>query len=173
MFITVQYNVTHVLGERKCLRIQLQRYRIFWTNRQHLCRCFPFGFADEKSDPVNLYQYGPKDAATVFFYLLIAVILHALIQEYILDVSTSTLWYLHLQVFTSRPAARSAGAEEDVRASGDVVSVWCRNIRERKSRLQPLIRGSGRGRSIFVDFFFIPKIKHLFMHRIHKKGSLS
>ncbi|KAF3860699.1 hypothetical protein F7725_000954 [Dissostichus mawsoni] len=40
---------------------------------------------DEKSDPVNLYQYGPKDVATVFFYLLIAVILHALIQEYILD----------------------------------------------------------------------------------------
>lgn len=27
--------------------------------------------------------------ATVFFYLLIGVILHALIQEYILDVSTS------------------------------------------------------------------------------------
>ncbi|KAG7228161.1 hypothetical protein INR49_013445 [Caranx melampygus] len=40
---------------------------------------------DEKSEPVNLYQYGPKDVATVFFYLLIAVILHALIQEYILD----------------------------------------------------------------------------------------
>lgn len=53
--------------------------------------CFSFLvlFADEKSDPVNLYQYGPKDVATVFFYLLIAVILHALIQEYILDVSTS------------------------------------------------------------------------------------
>ncbi|KAG8002543.1 Translocating chain-associated membrane protein 1-like 1 [Nibea albiflora] len=34
---------------------------------------------------VNFYQYGPKDVATVFFYLLIAVILHALIQEYILD----------------------------------------------------------------------------------------
>uniref|UniRef100_A0A8C6Q6Z0 Zgc:113278 n=1 Tax=Nothobranchius furzeri TaxID=105023 RepID=A0A8C6Q6Z0_NOTFU len=40
---------------------------------------------DEISEPVNLYQYGPKDVATVFFYLLIAVILHALIQEYILD----------------------------------------------------------------------------------------
>ncbi|XP_060913341.1 translocating chain-associated membrane protein 1-like 1-like isoform X1 [Labrus mixtus] len=40
---------------------------------------------DEKTEPVNLYQYGPKDMATVFFYLLIAVILHALIQEYILD----------------------------------------------------------------------------------------
>lgn len=39
---------------------------------------------------MNLYQYGPKDMATVFFYLLIAVILHALIQEYILDVSTAT-----------------------------------------------------------------------------------
>uniref|UniRef100_A0A3P9L858 Translocating chain-associated membrane protein n=1 Tax=Oryzias latipes TaxID=8090 RepID=A0A3P9L858_ORYLA len=40
---------------------------------------------DEKSEPVNFYRYGPKDVATVFFYLLIAVILHALIQEYILD----------------------------------------------------------------------------------------
>lgn len=44
---------------------------------------------DDKIEPVNLYQYGPKDVATVFFYLLIAVILHALIQEYVLDVSTS------------------------------------------------------------------------------------
>lgn len=50
---------------------------------------FLFSTADEKIEPVNLYQYGPKDVATVFFYLLIAVILHALIQEYILDVSTS------------------------------------------------------------------------------------
>ncbi|KAM8830844.1 translocating chain-associated membrane protein 1-like 1 [Synchiropus picturatus] len=40
---------------------------------------------DERHDPANFYQYGPKDVATVFFYLLIAVILHALIQEYILD----------------------------------------------------------------------------------------
>lgn len=40
-------------------------------------------------ESANLYEYGPKDVATVFFYLLIAVILHALIQEYILDVSTS------------------------------------------------------------------------------------
>ena len=45
--------------------------------------------SDERAEPVNLYQYGPKDMATVFFYLLIAVILHALIQEYILDVSVS------------------------------------------------------------------------------------
>lgn len=53
-----------------------------------------FYLPDEKMEAVNLYQYGPKDVATVFFYLLIAVILHALIQEYILDVSTSatTSW---------------------------------------------------------------------------------
>lgn len=50
-----------------------------------------FLFADEKSEQVNLYQYGPKDVATVFFYLLIAIILHALIQEYILDVSAWVL----------------------------------------------------------------------------------
>uniref|UniRef100_A0A3B1K136 Translocation associated membrane protein 1 like 1 n=1 Tax=Astyanax mexicanus TaxID=7994 RepID=A0A3B1K136_ASTMX len=41
--------------------------------------------SEEKPEPVNFYQYGPKDIATVFFYLLIAIILHALIQEYVLD----------------------------------------------------------------------------------------
>lgn len=46
--------------------------------------CF---LTDEKTESGNLYEYGPKDVATVFFYLLIAVILHALIQEYVLDVS--------------------------------------------------------------------------------------
>ncbi|GAA6086672.1 translocating chain-associated membrane protein 1-like 1-like isoform X1, partial [Tachysurus ichikawai] len=55
MFITVQYNVTQTPA------------------------------ADEKAELVNVYQYGHKDIATVFFYLLIAVILHALIQEYVLD----------------------------------------------------------------------------------------
>lgn len=43
--------------------------------------------AEDKPESVNYYKYGPKDIATVFFYLLIAIILHALIQEYILDVS--------------------------------------------------------------------------------------
>ncbi|XP_018612174.1 translocating chain-associated membrane protein 1 [Scleropages formosus] len=40
---------------------------------------------DDRSEPLNFYHYGPKDMATVFFYMLIAIILHALIQEYILD----------------------------------------------------------------------------------------
>uniref|UniRef100_A0A8C1M9S1 Translocating chain-associated membrane protein n=1 Tax=Cyprinus carpio TaxID=7962 RepID=A0A8C1M9S1_CYPCA len=55
MFITVQYNVTETLD------------------------------TEDKPEPVSYYTYGPKDMATVFFYLLIAIILHALIQEYILD----------------------------------------------------------------------------------------
>lgn len=58
-----------------------------WKNIPFLYCFYNFWFSEEKSEPVNLYQYGPKDVATVFFYLLIAVILHALIQEYILDVS--------------------------------------------------------------------------------------
>ena len=33
------------------------------------------------------YHYGPKDLVTVLFYILIAIILHAVVQEYILDVS--------------------------------------------------------------------------------------
>ncbi|NXG35750.1 TR1L1 protein, partial [Dromaius novaehollandiae] len=40
---------------------------------------------DDKSEHVHFYDYGPKDIATIFFYMLIAIILHAVIQEYILD----------------------------------------------------------------------------------------
>uniref|UniRef100_A0A6I8R9H3 Translocating chain-associated membrane protein n=1 Tax=Xenopus tropicalis TaxID=8364 RepID=A0A6I8R9H3_XENTR len=36
-------------------------------------------------EPASLYHYGIKDMATVFFYMLVAIILHAVIQEYILD----------------------------------------------------------------------------------------
>ncbi|NXA47533.1 TR1L1 protein, partial [Nothocercus julius] len=42
---------------------------------------------DGQSEHVDFYDYGPKDIATIFFYMLIAIILHAVIQEYILDVS--------------------------------------------------------------------------------------
>lgn len=33
------------------------------------------------------YHYGPKDLVTVLFYIFITIILHAVVQEYILDVS--------------------------------------------------------------------------------------
>lgn len=36
---------------------------------------------------VNYFHYGLKDMATVFFYMLVAIIMHAIIQEYVLDVS--------------------------------------------------------------------------------------
>ena len=36
---------------------------------------------------VTLYTYGLKDMFAVFFYLLICIVIHAVIQEYILDVS--------------------------------------------------------------------------------------
>uniref|UniRef100_A0A673GAE0 Translocating chain-associated membrane protein n=1 Tax=Sinocyclocheilus rhinocerous TaxID=307959 RepID=A0A673GAE0_9TELE len=34
---------------------------------------------------VNYFHYGLKDVATVFFYMLVAIIMHAIIQEYVLD----------------------------------------------------------------------------------------
>ncbi|XP_069740305.1 translocating chain-associated membrane protein 1-like 1 isoform X2 [Narcine bancroftii] len=40
---------------------------------------------DEGNDSISYYVYGFKDLATIFFYMLIAIILHAVIQEYILD----------------------------------------------------------------------------------------
>lgn len=33
------------------------------------------------------YHYGPKDLVTISFYIFITIILHAVVQEYILDVS--------------------------------------------------------------------------------------
>ncbi|XP_029610971.1 translocating chain-associated membrane protein 1-like 1 [Salmo trutta] len=40
--------------------------------------------ANEES-VVNHFHYGLKDVATVFFYMLVAIIIHAIIQEYVLD----------------------------------------------------------------------------------------
>lgn len=36
---------------------------------------------------VNHFHHGIKDLATIFFYMLVAIIMHAIIQEYVLDVS--------------------------------------------------------------------------------------
>ncbi|XP_062335681.1 translocating chain-associated membrane protein 1 [Osmerus eperlanus] len=55
LFITVQYNVTISANEGP----------------------------DETA--VNHFHHGLKDLATVFFYMLVAIIMHAIIQEYVLD----------------------------------------------------------------------------------------
>nr|XP_008170345.1 translocating chain-associated membrane protein 1-like isoform X2 [Chrysemys picta bellii] len=60
---------------------------------------------DDKSEPIHFYEYGPKDIATIFFYMLLAIILHAVIQEYVLDEEFMTnptlLWkdYPHSHMF--------------------------------------------------------------------------
>lgn len=55
LFITVQYNVTISTNE-----------------------------APEET-AVNYFHHGIKDLATIFFYMLVAIIMHAIIQEYVLD----------------------------------------------------------------------------------------
>ncbi|XP_025925726.1 translocating chain-associated membrane protein 1-like isoform X5 [Apteryx rowi] len=51
---------------------------------------------NDKSEHIHFYDYGPKDIATVVFYMLIAIILHAVIQEYVLDeefmMNPTSLW---------------------------------------------------------------------------------
>lgn len=44
---------------------------------------------------VNHFHNGIKDLATVFFYMLVAIIMHAIIQEYVLDVSVTHGHKLH------------------------------------------------------------------------------
>uniref|UniRef100_A0A6I8N2E0 Translocating chain-associated membrane protein 1 n=1 Tax=Ornithorhynchus anatinus TaxID=9258 RepID=A0A6I8N2E0_ORNAN len=40
---------------------------------------------EQAPEAMSLYYYGIKDLATVFFYMLVAIIIHAIIQEYGLD----------------------------------------------------------------------------------------
>ncbi|XP_050763142.1 translocating chain-associated membrane protein 1-like isoform X2 [Gymnogyps californianus] len=51
---------------------------------------------DDNSEQFHFYDYGPKDIATIFFYMLVAINLHAVIQEYILDeefmMNPTSLW---------------------------------------------------------------------------------
>lgn len=41
----------------------------------------------ESAEAPMTYTYGSRDIATVFFYCLISIVMHAIIQEYVLDVS--------------------------------------------------------------------------------------
>ena len=48
--------------------------------------------ADEEAEDVDLetlYNNGPLDMCAVFFYLLICIVVHAVVQEYVLDVSVA------------------------------------------------------------------------------------
>lgn len=56
-----------------------------------VCACVCLSEGTEET-PVNYFHHGLKDMATVFFYMLVAIIMHAIIQEYILDVSIFT-WF--------------------------------------------------------------------------------
>ncbi|MEQ2193405.1 Translocating chain-associated membrane protein 1 [Xenoophorus captivus] len=50
--------------------------------------CFLYGEITRQGPEetaVNHFHHGIKDLATVFFYMLVAIIMHAIIQEYVLD----------------------------------------------------------------------------------------
>lgn len=47
-----------------------------------------------KGEPF-LYESGWKDACSVFFYSLVCIVMHAIVQEYLLDVSSLTILQLN------------------------------------------------------------------------------
>ncbi|CAO2580113.1 Translocating chain-associated membrane protein 1, partial [Lemmus lemmus] len=60
---------------------------VFIISRIFFCMCVcPFWPSEEQAtESASLYYYGFKDLATIFFYMLVAIIIHAIIQEYVLD----------------------------------------------------------------------------------------
>ncbi|CAM9571498.1 translocating chain-associated membrane protein 1-like [Lampetra fluviatilis] len=40
---------------------------------------------DGSGEPSSVYQYGKKDFATIFFYIIVGIVIHGTVQEYILD----------------------------------------------------------------------------------------
>lgn len=80
--------------------------------------------SDERPEPVHFYEYGPKDVATIFFYMLIAIILHAVIQEYILDVSWPLLdgcTYFGFDKFLALKMAFLSTSS----TCHEVLDIWC------------------------------------------------
>ena len=49
----------------------------------------------QKNPIVILFAYGPKDFCLLFFYALGAIIFHAIIQEYVLDVRSDQVSQAH------------------------------------------------------------------------------
>ena len=50
---------------------------------------------DEPAVPKTFFTYGIRDLFTIFFYCLIAIVLHAILQEYIIDVSSQEYIYIY------------------------------------------------------------------------------
>lgn len=71
---------TFICFDRLSLPVQSDA-SVTWAN-VCVCVCVSDG-------EVTLYHYGWKDCATVLFYLCITIILHAVVQEYVLDVSAA------------------------------------------------------------------------------------
>ena len=59
---------------KPCVCVCCILYRVFYVS-------------DSAGEEVTLYTWGKRDVFSVFFYFLICVVIHAVIQEYILDVS--------------------------------------------------------------------------------------
>ncbi len=47
----------------------------------------------DSEDLETFYFNGPLDLCSVFFYLLICIVVHAVVQEYVLDVSKTGLQF--------------------------------------------------------------------------------
>lgn len=72
-------------------------FRCKWLYHYKYAHCLYIGVCSEGPDEtaVNYFHHGIKDLATVFFYMLVAIIMHAIIQEYVLDVSVTHGYKLH------------------------------------------------------------------------------
>lgn len=80
--ILYQFNITSKNNGHCCLFLPFSSYTEYMNLKIHF-----FFFLDDNSEQFHFYDYGPKDIATIFFYMLIAINLHAVIQEYILHIS--------------------------------------------------------------------------------------
>ncbi|XP_074461225.1 uncharacterized protein LOC141750283 isoform X3 [Larus michahellis] len=92
---------------------------------------------DDNSEQFHFYDSGPKDIATIFFYMLIAINLHAVIQEYILNLSGKILLYLPDSLLASCTARALLSKDPEGRYSEPAVLylplhcsyLWCLYIK--------------------------------------------
>ena len=91
-FVTLQHNVTLNGNSELCkCRCDTCTFHSKWPfSFVTVCNnCFVnYVLTVDTGSDLQMYKVGVFDACTVFFYFLIAVVIHAVIQEYVVDVSS-------------------------------------------------------------------------------------
>ena len=98
---------TNEIGKYHCVRLtDCTVFLRFFSPSSEIIQLYIFGVVLVTETETNvLYTYGFKDFFTTSFYFLICIVVHAVVQEYILDVSVMISLFVY-----GRPSGSAGSA---------------------------------------------------------------